>query len=89
VCLEMSLEVAQKSITAGDMPEVAEPKHEIILRKVICRYGPGCTHMLDHMHRKQFWHALVPKKNTEQLKAQFICNECGYGTTSLADLQVR
>lgn len=57
-------------------------------RKVICRYGSGCTHILDPNHKEKFWHPAAPKLNNEQLKGQFICNECGYSTTSLHDMQV-
>jgi hypothetical protein len=27
------------------------------IRKIMCRYGRGCTHMYDPVHREKFWHA--------------------------------
>lgn len=36
------------------------------LRKIICRYGPGCTHMLDPAHREKFWHPRMQKLNGKQ-----------------------
>ena len=32
-----------------------------IVRKIICRYGRGCTHMHDLSHRERFWHPVVPQ----------------------------
>lgn len=29
-------------------------------RKIICRYGRGCTHMHDACHRFKFWHPPMP-----------------------------
>jgi hypothetical protein len=29
-------------------------------RKIICRYGRGCTHMHDACHRVKFWHPPMP-----------------------------
>ena len=29
--------------------------------KIICRYGRGCTHMQDPIHRDRFWHPSVPQ----------------------------
>jgi hypothetical protein len=29
-------------------------------RKIICRYGRGCTHMHDTSHRDRFWHPPMP-----------------------------
>jgi hypothetical protein len=26
------------------------------VRKMICRYGRGCTHLTDSLHSEQFWH---------------------------------
>lgn len=102
----------------GSPPEVEDitknfiktsTKDDPILRKVICRYGPGCTHILDVNHREKFWHPRLQKLNgqlypikplflrlysflfflDEQIKSNFICNECGYATNSLPDLQVQ
>jgi len=88
----------------------------------LCRYGCGCTHMMDPVHREKFRHPNVPKLNGwllvlycidmsshllslsnldyftvyvsqsnegEQLQSQFICNECGFATKSIPELQVR
>ena len=33
------------------------------VRKVICRYGRGCTHILDQIHRDRFWHPPAPVIN--------------------------
>ena len=30
------------------------------IRKIICRYGRGCTHMNDPIHRERFWHPSAP-----------------------------
>lgn len=30
------------------------------IRKIICRYGRGCTHMHDTCHRSKFWHPPMP-----------------------------
>jgi hypothetical protein len=29
-------------------------------RRIICRYGRGCTHMHDACHRVKFWHPPMP-----------------------------
>jgi hypothetical protein len=29
-------------------------------RQFVCRYGNGCTHILEKEHRAQFWHPPVP-----------------------------
>eukprot|EP01038_Epipyxis_sp_PR26KG_P011039 gene11039-14823_t len=63
-------------------------KNEPPVRKVICRYGPGCTHIMDPSHKEKFWHSSLPKLNDEQLSEHFVCNECGYSSPSLADLQL-
>ena len=60
-----------------------------IVRKIICRYGRGCTHMNDPSHRERFWHPPLPLLSADQLRTHYICNECGIATTSLPDLQVR
>jgi hypothetical protein len=31
-----------------------------VVRRIICRYGRGCTHMSDSSHREKFWHPPVP-----------------------------
>ena len=70
----MEVEIAQTR-NSPDIDEMCRPslkssKHETPLRKVICRYGPGCTHMLDVAHREKFWHPKSYKVNgTEQITA--------------------
>ena len=56
-------------------------------RKVICRYGRGCTHFQDPSHKDLFWHPPTNSLTEEQLKSAYICNECGYSSLSLQDLQ--
>ena len=61
------------------------------IRKIICRYGPGCTHILDQNHKEKFWHPSNPSVKRGDVsfsKNQFICNECGFGTDSVEDLQL-
>lgn len=29
-------------------------------RKIVCRYGSGCTHVHDAIHRERFWHPKYP-----------------------------
>jgi hypothetical protein len=38
-------------------------KEEALVRKVICRYGCGCTHLLDPAHREKFWHPKIQRLN--------------------------
>eukprot|EP00981_Chlorochromonas_danica_P002840 scaffold549_cov174-Ochromonas_danica.AAC.24 len=79
------------SSPADDLPKVVSAKGQKSdqpIRKIICRYGPGCTHLLDPSHREKFWHPRVPKLNEEKIKSHYICNECGYATSSLPDLVV-
>lgn len=35
-----------------------QPRHGS--RKILCRYGMGCTHVLDPIHAERFWHPPVP-----------------------------
>lgn len=63
----MDAEIAQAR-ASPDIDEMSKPslkgsKNEPPLRKVICRYGSGCTHMLDPAHREKFWHPKVHKVN--------------------------
>ena len=60
-----------------------------VVRKIVCRYGRGCSHINDPSHRERFWHPPVPTLTLEQLRTHYICNECGVAMTSLTDLQVR
>lgn len=41
------------------MPTSKTGKTEQGNRKVICRYGCGCTHLSDTLHREKFWHPKV------------------------------
>lgn len=43
--------------------EISRQKIKPVARKLICRYGPGCTHSLDSAHREKFWHPHLPKLN--------------------------
>lgn len=29
-------------------------------RKILCRYGRGCTHLHDSCHKAKYWHPEVP-----------------------------
>jgi|LauGreStaDraftv2_3_1035109.scaffolds.fasta_scaffold218770_1 hypothetical protein len=60
-----------------------------ISRKIICRYGRGCTHKFDPMHRERFWHPEVPDLNVEQIRTHYICYECAETFLHLTDLQVK
>jgi hypothetical protein len=62
-----------------DMDEMLKPyvkmtKDESMLRKVVCRYGPGCTHILDPTHREKFWHPRIQILNGKSfiIYSQFI-----------------
>ena len=46
------------NVEGDDMTKAASKggKDEAPVRKVICRYGSGCTHLLDPAHREKFWH---------------------------------
>jgi hypothetical protein len=54
-------------------------------RRIICRYGRGCTHYNDVVHKEQFWHP--PIAQVEE-NSHNICNECGYTSPSLHELQL-
>ena len=38
---------------------IVDQKLEVV-KKIICRYGRGCTHMHDACHRLKFWHPSMP-----------------------------
>ena len=57
-------------------------------RKIICRYGRGCTHFNDTVHKEQFWHPQVQQIDEELKLSHNICNECGYASPSLHELQL-
>ena len=57
-------------------------------RKIICRYGRGCTHYNDPVHKDQFWHPPIVYLDEEQKRSHYICNECSYSSPSLQELQL-
>lgn len=59
-----------------------------VIRKIICRYGRGCTHQ-DPLHLERFWHPPLPQLSEEKLRTHYICNECGQASPSLQELQVQ
>ena len=56
------------------------------IRKIVCRYGRGCTHIYDAIHRERFWHPDKPSLSHKELENCYICNECGYSTPSIQNL---
>lgn len=40
------------------------------VRKVLCRYGMGCTHVTDPLHRERFWHPPVPGSALASARAE-------------------
>lgn len=46
-------------------PSLKPTKEEPIVRKVICRYGCGCTHLMDAAHREKFWHPKINRLDGE------------------------
>jgi len=87
--MEQTLEASERQ---HDWEEVLAPKVSVIsdnkpIRKIICRYGRGCTHIYDPVHKDRFWHPPCPILNVEQIRSHYICNECGFGFTVLNDLQ--
>ena len=63
--------------------EVGSPTN----RKIVCRYGRGCTHKSDPSHNDRFWHPSVPELNGEQIRTHYICYECADSFANLNDLQ--
>ena len=57
------------------------------VRKIVCRYGRGCTHKTDPSHRERFWHPPVPELNGEKMRTHYICYECADSFANLSDLQ--
>jgi hypothetical protein len=57
-------------------------------RRIVCRYGRGCTHKADPSHRDRFWHPDVPDLSSEQIRTHYICYECAESFVNLVDLQV-
>lgn len=56
-------------------------------RKIVCRYGRGCTHKSDPSHRDRFWHPDIPELSSEQIRTHYICYECAESFVNLVDLQ--
>ena len=48
-----------------DNDDISKPslksKNDPVMMRAICRYGPGCTHILDPTHREKFWHLVRPQ----------------------------
>jgi len=45
------------------------------IRKIICRYGHGCTHLLDPSHKEKFWHPSIPASSVihgRDIVSQFV-----------------
>ena len=80
---QKDLETAASSIAASTLE-----KEKSILSKSICRYGPGCTHVIDPYHKENFWHPEAPKFDVDKLPHLYICNECGVTQPSLKELQL-
>lgn len=57
-------------------------------RRLVCRYGRGCTHSNDLVHREQYWHPPLKEQDSDLKKTHFICNECAFSTPVLHELQV-
>jgi len=53
----------------GEYDEIFSPKIENIqTKKIVCRYGRGCTHMQDSLHQERFWHPPILK-----LTCKLVC----------------
>jgi hypothetical protein len=37
-----------------------DKKQPLVIRQIICRYGRGCTHLNDPVHKERFWHPPIP-----------------------------
>lgn len=53
----------------------------------MCRYGRGCTHIQDAAHLERFHHPPKRELNPDEIRRNYICNECGVGYDSLFELQ--
>lgn len=56
------------SATADEVAPAKNSKDEPASRKSMCRYGPGCTHIMDPSHREKFWHPRIQKLNGTFIK---------------------
>jgi hypothetical protein len=65
-----------------------EKKTKKSSRRILCRYGIGCTHSNDPHHRDKFFHPALPTLTKDELRTHYICNECGSAFLSLSDLQL-
>jgi len=58
------------------------------IKKTLCRYGHGCTHINDPLHQERFTHPSLPILNVDLLSSKYICYECGTLCSSLPELQL-
>eukprot|EP01041_Mallomonas_annulata_P007804 gene7804-15968_t len=84
--------ILEASERQHDWEEAASSKVAVVadnkpIRKIICRYGRGCTHIYDPIHKDRFWHPPCPHLNVQQIRTNYICNECGTAFTVLRELQ--
>lgn len=60
--------------------------------QVLCRYGMGCTHVTDPVHRERFWHPPVPDAadsvTIDPAAPLYPCHECGRIYKDLNELQL-
>ena len=82
--LDESLDAVEGNSSVTSKSQKTEEK---IIRKIICRYGRGCTHIHDIVHKERFWHPPVPQLNPDQIRTHYICYECGNAFSSLSELQ--
>jgi len=47
------------AVTTAESNKQSE-KEDATIRKIVCRYGSGCTHILDPIHKERFWHPRPP-----------------------------
>ena len=55
-----------------NMDKISINSSQAPVRKIICRYGPGCTHLLDPSHKEKFWHPSTPIHHNYDYDSQFI-----------------
>ena len=65
-----------------------EKRSKKTTKRILCRYGIGCTHVNDPHHRDKFFHPALPQLSKEEMRTHYICNECGNAFLSLSDLQL-
>lgn len=69
-----------------DKPTAPDLKSSLS-RKLVCRYGRGCTHMSDPVHRERFRHPPTPILSHDLIRSNYMCNECGAAFSTLVKLQ--